>query len=172
MHVEGWARWSRCRRYRTALGRRWSEQGGRVAFVALNPSTADADHDDPTLRRCRGFAVREGAGELVVVNLFGLRATHPRDLWASAEPVGPSTDRVLREVLPGCDRVVVCWGALPGRAVPRARSVLRRLDAWGATVCHLGTTRGGHPRHPLYLPRDAPLQAWTREQRGGGPYAP
>jgi len=161
------ARFSRCRAYRTALGRRWTPERTALGFVALNPSTADHRADDPTVRRMMGFAKREAAGGIVLVNLYAFRATRPVDLWQESHPVGPSTDRVLREVLADCRSVVACWGAIPRPAWPRARQVLRRLDRWGLRVWALGLTRDGHPRHPLYLPRDQPLVRWSAECRGG-----
>ena len=163
------ARFSRCRTFRTALGRTWDPALPSVGFVGLNPSTADASRDDPTLRRCIGFSRRLGAGSLVLVNLFAYRATRPRDLWSAGAPVGRSTDRVMREELRTCARVVVAWGNIPVAARPRARTVLALLDRLGATVVHLGRTKAGHPRHPLYTRADAPLHPWGPTVRGA-PY--
>ena len=154
------ARWSRCRRYRTALVRLWDPAGPRLAFIGLNPSTADDCFDDPTSRRCIGFARREGAGSLVLLNLYGLRATRPADLWASDAPVGPGTDRVMRAELRRCSQIVACWGAIPSSAQPRVDAVVARLKRTGLPICALGRTRGGHPRHPLYLRKDSPLSPW------------
>jgi hypothetical protein len=159
------ARFSRCGAYRTALVRCWDPGLPPLGFVALNPSTADHRVDDPTVRRMMGFARREGAGGLVLVNLYAFRATRPTQLWKQAHPVGGTTDRVMREVLTECRDVVVCWGALPTRGWTRARRVLARLDRWGHRVWALGLTRHGHPRHPLYLPRAQPLVPWPVEVR-------
>ena len=164
------ARFSRCRTYRTALGRRWDQRQPLLGFVALNPSTADHQADDPTVRRMMGFARREDAGGIALVNLYGFRATRPSDLWLQSRPVGVSTDRVMREVLSECRDVVVCWGVIPRRAVRRAQCVLRRLDRWGLRVWVLGLTQDGHPRHPLYLPTAQPLVTWSGEARGS-PYS-
>ena len=104
------AAFSPCGRYRWHLARTWDADGSRVAFVALNPSTADATHDDPTIRRCIGFARRWGAGGVDVVNLYAFRATKPRDLFAADDPVGPDNDAWIDAVVARADRVVLAWG--------------------------------------------------------------
>jgi len=154
------ARWSRCRRHRTALIRRWVDDLSPIGFIGLNPSTADHRSDDPTVRRCIGFARREGAGGLVLVNLFSWRATRPADLWAATERNCASSDRVMREELSHCALIIACWGAIPRQAHPRAARVRAQLDRLNATVKALGFTAAGHPRHPLYLRRDQPLLHW------------
>ena len=136
-------------RYRWRLGRIWGE-GPRVVFVMLNPNQADAERDDPSIRRCIGFARAWGHGSLDVVNLFAWRCRDPRDLRGAIDPVGPDNDAWIARVVAGAD-VVVAWGnhgALQGRD----RAV---LDLLRAPWC-LGTTRLGHPRHPLYLPSGTP----------------
>jgi len=160
---EAWADLSRCGRYRYALGRRWGA-GAEALFVLLNPSTADAAADDPTLRRCMGFARREGCGASRTVNLFAWRATAPRDL-ATAESagediVGHRNARALGAALAECDGpVVVGWGA-HATAVPRAVALARTAAVQGRTLLCLGVTKAGQPRHPLYLRADAVLRPW------------
>lgn len=150
---------SDCGLYRYRLGRRWG-QGTTMLFVMLNPSTADGTEDDPTIRRCIGFAKREGHAALDVVNLFAFRATDPRELTHAVDPVGPGNDAAIADAVQGAAVVVAAWGA----TVPRARSarpaeVLRLLSA--CPVMALGLTATGAPRHPLYLPAAAPLQFYT-----------
>lgn len=140
------------RAYRYVLTRRWDD-GPVMAWIMLNPSTADADTNDPTIRRCIGFARREGCGAIWVVNLFALRATDPRVLRASPDPVGPANDSFLRERT-RTDYVVAAWGAhgsLNGRS-HEVRTALADIPL----LC-LGITRGGEPRHPLYVQSDTPL---------------
>lgn len=161
--VEKAAVLSDCGTYRYVLTREWDAGRPAVAVCMLNPSTADATADDPTIRRCVGFARGWGYGRLVVVNLFALRATDPAALRLAADPVGPDNDGHLVEQCSG--RVVVCaWGATAGKwPSPRIRerpAVVRRLLA-GADLRHLGLTGGGHPKHPLYLPAGATLQQFT-----------
>ena len=137
--------------YRYTRTRVWDAALAMITFVLLNPSTADAVQLDPTLRRCVGFAKREGYGGMVILNLYAFRTKDPRIMMAATDPVGPDNDRVLADVI---GTVVAGWGtnADPAR-VNRALELLPRLHA-------LGVTKDGHPRHPLYVPADAPLIEW------------
>ncbi|TME62616.1 MAG: DUF1643 domain-containing protein [Chloroflexi bacterium] len=141
------ATFSADRRYRYRLWRRWDGARPVVAFVMLNPSTADARRDDPTIRRCIGFAKSWGFGGVEVVNLFAYRATDPGELRRVADPVGVDNDRHIRRAIARADLVVLAWGARAGS---------RRLLNLPQARC-LGLTRAGQPRHPLYLRRDASL---------------
>jgi hypothetical protein len=136
------------RRYRYRLWRRWAA-GAPVLFVMLNPSTADAERDDPTIRRCVGFARAWGFAGMTVVNLFALRATDPARLRRARDPVGRDNDCHIAAAAAGAGTVVVAWGT-HGELGARDRAVLALL-APHRPRC-LGLTRGGHPRHPLYLP--------------------
>ncbi|GAB4455936.1 MAG: DUF1643 domain-containing protein [Armatimonadaceae bacterium] len=135
--------------YRYRLTRCWDDHLPRICFVMLNPSTADAEHDDPTIRRCIGFSQRWGYGSLEVVNLFAYRATLPANLFAAPDPIGPENDRFLCQAVAQAHRVVAAWGVHGARS-NRAASVLPLLG----TVYCLGCTQSGEPRHPLYLPAD------------------
>jgi hypothetical protein len=148
--------------YRYTLQRGWTDGWPWATFIMLNPSTADADTDDPTIRRCIGFAQREGCAGLRVVNLYALRATDPRELWKHADPVGPLNDFHLRDefldVAYGGGLVIAAWGA---HARPDRVAVVRNLAAgFGVDLHALGFTKAGQPRHPLYLRGDAPLVPW------------
>jgi hypothetical protein len=141
---------SECGTYRYRLSRQWTFGAFRLAWVMLNPSTADAEQDDPTIRRCMGFARAWGYGGIVVVNLFALRATDPRELRHHADPVGVENDEHIRKVARDEGAVVCAWGAHPF-ASERAAEVLRIIRANQPTALCLGTTKGGAPRHPLYV---------------------
>lgn len=150
---------SECGLYRYTLARTWDEGKPPVVFCMLNPSTADSTQDDPTIRRCVGFAKKWGFGGLAVVNLFAFRATKPEDMVRAADPVGPENDAHIKAAAKG--RLVICaWGlfALPDRlkavhARPRAiLDLIRSVD--GDPRC-LGLTKNGRPKHPLYLRADA-----------------
>lgn len=162
---------SRCGRYRYSLVRKWGGEDPLKAlrFVMLNPSTADAEVDDPTIRRCIEFARREGCNAIQVVNLFALRATKPTELLTDPRAaVGPDNDTHLRRALDqavGGDHgglpVVCAWGTNPGRAplrfrVPQFARLVRETGADLHVAC-LGETQGRHPKHPLYLRADQPL---------------
>lgn len=166
---------SPCGKYRYRLSRRWG--GGKPClFIMLNPSTADAEVDDPTIRRCIGFAKRFGCGELVVVNLFAVRATSPKDMLAADDPVGPenmehvkkAADYAVRGGYFPEDRngpVICAWGA-HGDYMDQAQTVLGWLDDALVKPYCLAMTKQGQPRHPLYLPKDAELQpfGWSEKR--------
>lgn len=153
---------SPCRRYRYVLWRCWNVDAPAAIFVGLNPSTADETEDDPTIRKCMGFARKWGFGELVMLNLFAWRATDPRSLKSTVDPVGPDNDAQIVRQVQGrmLRRVVAAWGvggALHGRgAVVR----LNLQSLLYGQLQHLGLTKAGHPRHPLYLPYETALQGW------------
>ena len=146
------ARFSRDRRYRYRLWRRWDRSRPSIAFCMLNPSTADQRSDDPTIRRCIGFARAWGFGGVEVVNIFALRATDPRKLRRARDPVGERNDAYLLAAAARSELMVIAWGvhgALLARDI-RTRAMLSRR----ARLLALGWTKSGAPRHPLYLRRD------------------
>jgi len=140
--------------YRYWLLREWDRTRPRLNWVMLNPSTADAERDDPTLRRCLQFARGWGFGAVEVTNVYALRATTPRALQQVRDPVGPENDRVLRDCAARCDRVAVAWGN-GGRERAAAVAVLLDRPLWCLKV-----TRQGQPRHPLYAPARLPLRPY------------
>ncbi len=155
-----WATLSPDGLYRYSLGRRWAppdEEARWVTFVMLNPSTADAALDDPTIRRCRGFAQSWGAGGMHVVNLYAYRATSPAALWVVPDPVGPDNDRTLTGYAAMGWPMVAAWGANARR--DRVAEVLDLIRDCPPLRC-LGTTKAGDPRHPLYVKGDTPLTEW------------
>ena len=129
-----------------------------VCFIMLNPSTADANVDDPTIRRCMGFATDWGYAELVVVNLFAYRATDPKELGRVADPVGPDNVAYVRAAICEADRVVCAWGAIPKARMPEARRVAFMMARYNIHGTCLGKTKDGHPRHPLYVPKTKRLE--------------
>lgn len=129
----------------------WEDKGLRCVFVALNPSTADASKNDPTLRRMIQFSAAVNCNRLDVVNLFAFRATDPRDLRSAPDPVGPDNDQHIAEAVSMADVVIVAWGP-NGSFLGRDRHVLGLLKQAGIAPQALRITSGGHPSHPLYLP--------------------
>ncbi len=169
------ARFSACGRYRYSLTRRWAP-GGTVVFILLNPSTADGQRDDPTIRRCMGLARGWGFGAVEVVNLFAWRATRPRDLRralaaAAGSDGGAANRRAVLRAVRRADLVVAAWGnhgAWQGAGPTLLAQLVgaglgpRRGPVGSARVLRLaclGWTRLGHPRHVLYLRRDVRPQA-------------
>ena len=147
---------SECGKYRYTLTREWDDFKPAMLFVMLNPSTADATEDDPTIRRCVGFAKREGCGMIEVVNLFAWRATDPKELKTTDEPIGARNDRVIQEAAEDADVIVCAWGT-HGVLHKRNEEVISLLKATGKPVMCLGKTKDGHPKHPLYLSGQSPL---------------
>ena len=148
-------------RYRYSLTRRWEGGRGRVAMILLNPSTADARRDDPTLRRCIGFARGWGFQTLEVVNLFAFRTPHPARLRQARFPIGPENDAHLLRAVGEAERVVLAWG-VHGNWRGRDAQVLALLGAVRNDWVCLGRTRDGLPRHVLFLPGETPLTPFGR----------
>lgn len=153
--------------HRYRLTREWDADRAVVNFVGLNPSTADALVDDPTIRRCIGFARRWGFGKLVMTNLFAYRATDPAELClAEIDVIGPENDDWLERSASEASLVVAAWGAVGGllrSSVPFAhrRSVRVGSLLVGVKPLHaLGFTKAGYPRHPLYMRGDSRPLPW------------
>lgn len=158
------ARFSACGCYRYTLWRVWDASRPSIAFVGLNPSTADAEQDDPTVRRCIGYARRWKYGGMVMLNVFALRSTDPRGLLAVDDPIGPENDAWMLRSLRRVELAVACWGN-HGELLGRGDQVARAL---GPFKC-LGLTKVGHPRHPLYLKGSLKLKAFSlRAERSTG----
>lgn len=138
---------SDCATYRYALWRVWNQDLPKVLFIGLNPSTADAENDDPTVRRCVGFARSWGFGGVVIGNLFAFRSTCPKSLGSVSDPVGLANDGWLRYLHKNTQMAIAAWGAfdIGAQQASRVLSQLRPLHC-------IGRTKQGMPRHPLYAP--------------------
>lgn len=157
-------------RYRYVLTRTWDEELPPLIWCMLNPSTADDQVNDATIRRCLGFAKRLGHGGIVVVNLYAFRATDPRELArqhaAGVDVVGIENDVWLRRVMAMGTRSVVCgWGASAGPLPHRMHRVTAIARDVNAVLLAIGTTSGkaraGQPRHPLRTPYQTPMTEWS-----------
>lgn len=155
-HAERGAVFSHCLRYRYLLWREWEPKAARMTFIGLNPSTADHALDDPTIRRCVNFAKTMGCGSLYMVNLFAFRATDPKNMKHEREPVGHLNNDVLATVANNTALLVAAWGT-HGTHADRAKAVCELFARHRFTLMCYGTTKDGHPRHPLYLPATAKL---------------
>ncbi len=145
---------SPCRQYRYLLMRRVGLAEQTCLFIMLNPSTADETQDDPTVRRCMGFARRWGFGVLVVVNIFAYRATDPQELYdlgGTAE--GPENDFHIVVAAENADKIVAAWGN-HGELRGRGAVVSGITDYFKEKRFHLALTKRGQPRHPLYVAKD------------------
>jgi len=142
--------YSDCERYRYLLTRTWDAAGPRALFVMLNPSTATEAQNDPTVERCERRARALGFGSFRVTNIFAWRDTDPRAMRAAADPVGPANDAAIRDGADWADQVIAAWGT-HGAHLDRGPQVEALLRASARPLFHLGLTRDGHPRHPLYV---------------------
>lgn len=152
------ATFSECRTWRYSLTRFWHAGERPLVVIGLNPSTADETQDDPTIRRCIGYAKRWGFGSLVMLNLFALRSTDPKKLRQADDPVGPGNDRTLRAECWN-ERVLCAWGT--HGAYQQRGDVVRRMLFGTCALGHLGHTKNGHPRHPLYLRATEEWRPWV-----------
>ncbi len=154
---------SPCRKYRytlwRVLPRTFDHVEGFVQFIGLNPSTADETIDDPTIRRCKAFASAWGYTGLCMTNLFAFRATDPRDMIRSCDPVGEHNDEWLARVAREAAIVVAAWGA-GGEHQDRGEKVRNQFANLGKPLYCLKITKHGHPQHPLYLKRDLKPMEW------------
>lgn len=148
--------------YRYSLTRLWDPKLPRGYFIMLNPSYADGDVDDQTVRKCMGFCDRWQLGGLKIGNLFAYRSMHPEDLNAVADPKGPENDRYLRKMLRDCretrGKLVVAWGAhAPAYREEAVRALIREAEV--PAFC-LGLTKHGQPLHPVRIAYATPLQSY------------
>jgi hypothetical protein len=142
-------------RYRYSLWRAWSAYNPRIVFILLNPSTADEEKNDPTIRRCIGFARAWKFGSVEVVNLFAYMATDARELLKIDDPVGEENNYFLIQAVERCSTLVIGWG-IRGTLLGRDSQVLSLLAGRKDVFC-LGITKNGQPRHPLYVKGDTIL---------------
>jgi hypothetical protein len=149
---------SPCGEYRYVLRREWDARRRPLVYLMLNPSTADETLDDPTMRKCIGFAHRAGRGGIVVVNLFALRSRNPATLLRHPRPIGPNNDDWIRRETTTTDAVVVGWGANVRVHRAREREVLSMIKR---PLLALGVTKDGHPCHPGRIGYANTLRPWA-----------
>ncbi len=140
---------SPCGLYRYKLSREWAN-GPKLAFIMLNPSTADAKLDDPTIRRCIGFAHNARYGGIMIGNLFAWRATDAAELSKTSAPIGPDNDATLTEIIASTPVIVCAWGN-GGAFLARDKRILKMIQDAGKVPHCLRMTKLGQPSHPLYL---------------------
>lgn len=148
--------WSADRQHRFTLWRHWGQtaQPRYLMVIGLNPSTADEEQDDPTIRRCVDFARRWGYTALCMTNLFAFRATDPEVMKRALDPIGfPANDEWLAQCALRASMVLAAWG-VHGSFQGRDRYVIGEFERWRIPLHALGLTAAGHPRHPLYVRGD------------------
>lgn len=151
--IEMGAHFSSCKKYRWSLWRKWDSELPPCVFIGLNPSTADETADDPTIRRCIGFAKSWGLGGLVMLNAFAFRATDPRVMMKADDPIGVSNNLMIAVTTYAASqqrgRIIAAWGS--HCTDERQKEVCQQVN--GELYC-LGRTKAGKPKHPLYLKAD------------------
>ena len=151
------ANFSSCRKYRYSLSRIWDKQKKFVLFIGLNPSTADEEVDDPTIRRCSGYVQKWGYGGFIMVNLFAYRTTLPSNLKKVKYPVGRDNDKYIVKLSKKADITVAAWGN-NGNLYRRDKQVLSLVP----NLMCLKVNKSGQPAHPLYLKKDLKLTKFSR----------
>ncbi|MEM9717045.1 MAG: DUF1643 domain-containing protein [Pseudomonadota bacterium] len=151
--------YSDCEQYRYTLTRIWDPAGRKALFVMLNPSTATEVQNDPTVERCERRARALGFGAFRVTNIFAFRATDPRVMRAAPDPTGPANDDAITESAAWADQIICAWG-IHGAHLNRGPEVEDLLRQTGQTLHHLGLSKAGHPKHPLYISYETQPQLW------------
>jgi len=142
--------YSDCERYRYLLTRVWEPAGRKALFIMLNPSTATEVQNDPTVERCERRARTLGFGGFRVTNIFAWRDTDPKKMRAAAEPIGAENDAMIAQSCDWADQIIAAWGA-HGEHLQRGVAMEALLRGMELPVFHLGLTKAGHPKHPLYI---------------------
>ena len=158
--------YSDCLVYRYSLTRVWNPEWRKVNFVMLNPSTATEVHNDPTIERCEQRARALGFGAICITNIFAWRDTDPKKMRAAADPVGVDNDTAIRTACTSADQVIAAWGT-HGAHLERGAKVAKLLRLIDVPIFHLGLTKAGHPKHPLYLSYATQPQIWDIKPNKG-----
>lgn len=151
--------YSDCEAYRYSLTRVWDPAGRKVMFVMLNPSTASELRNDPTVERCERRARTLGFGAFQVTNIFAWRATEPKAMRAAPDPEGPDNGAAVLSGANWADQIIAAWG-VHGEHRKQGVTMRAMLEQAGHRLFHLGLTKAGHPRHPLYLRYDERPRRW------------
>ena len=152
---------SDCLNYRYVLTRVWDPDGDRVLFIMLNPSTADEIRNDPTVERCERRARALGFGAFRVCNIFAYRATDPKVMRAQDDPIGDDNDRTILESCDWAQKVICAWGT-HGAHLDRGTAVEALVRKAGVAPLHLGLSKHGHPKHPLYISYATQPEPWSQ----------
>lgn len=167
--AESSALYSDCEDYRYALTRTWKPDGKRLLYIMLNPSKATEIANDPTIERCERRARALGYSAFRACNIFAWRETDPAALRRADQPIGPENDSVLLESAAWATDILCAWG-VHGEHLGRGATVATLLAEAGRPLLCLGTTRAGHPRHPLYVGYGTRPETW-RPERAAAPIA-
>ncbi|MCP9793268.1 DUF1643 domain-containing protein [Vulcanococcus limneticus Candia 3F8] len=162
---------SPCGLYRYRLERTVAMEGPVYAFFGINPSTADANRDDATVRKWIGFTKTWGGSRFIVGNVFAYRATDVKQLATVEDPYGPEIGDHLSSIIEDADILVPCWGKttkVPPQLLDAFAALIDALTSSGKPIQHFRLTTAGDPKHPLRLGYDTPLLAWSDAEIEGG----
>lgn len=151
--------YSDCEAYRYSLTRTWDFTNGHVLFIMLNPSTATEIQNDPTVERCERRARTLGFGAFTVTNIFAYRATDPRDMRRAADPIGPQNNTAILTAAKTADSIICAWGT-HGEHLKRGPEMETLLRKQSKPLYHLGLSKAGHPKHPLYIAYVVQPELW------------
>ena len=158
--VASTATYSDCERYRYALTRIWKPKDGKITFVMLNPSTATEVQNDPTVERCERRARTLGFGAFRVCNIFAWRDTDPFKMKKAPEPIGVANDTAILEACDWADQIICAWGT-HGAHLGRGPQVEQMMRGQPKPLFHLGLSKAGHPKHPLYIAYAQKPEPWS-----------
>lgn len=131
-----------------------------LVFIMLNPSTADANTDDPTIRKCKGFSERWGFRNFAVINLYAFRSTNPKELWKVEDPIGPQNNWCIEDHIKSFKHFICAWGNNAKKE--RVDEVCFILENWDRKLWCLDVNASGMPKHPLYVPYEKAVQKWIQ----------
>ncbi|EBA04353.1 MAG: DUF1643 domain-containing protein [Paracoccaceae bacterium] len=151
--------YSPCEKYRYSLTRVWDETAPRALYVMLNPSTATEVQNDPTVERCERRSRALGFGAFQVCNIFAWRDTDPRNMKAAKDPVGPANNATISDACKWANTIVCAWGT-HGAHLARGKEVTKLMRATNLPLFHLGLSKAGHPKHPLYISYETQPVLW------------
>tara|TARA_Y100000739_G_C20611082_1_gene468641 strand:- start:3384 stop:3893 length:510 start_codon:yes stop_codon:yes gene_type:complete len=144
------ATYSDCGCYRYSLSRVWEPKKKKLTFVLLNPSTATELQNDPTVERCERRARTLGFGGFLVCNIFAWRDTSPEKMKKAYDPIGNHNDNAILDACVWGDTIICAWGT-HGSHLNRGEKVLKMIKTISKNPYHLGLTKAGYPKHPLYI---------------------
>ncbi|SNY90620.1 hypothetical protein SAMN04515647_0791 [Cohaesibacter sp. ES.047] len=156
---KSFAIYSPCETYRYALERTWNDGAPKLLYIMLNPSTATELKNDPTIERCERRARTLGYGSFRACNLFAYRATDPRDLKRAKDPIGPDNLSQILQASRWADRILCAWGT-HGAHLGLGLAIKSLLLSESHVLHHLGLSKEGHPRHPLYVGYRTAPEPW------------
>jgi len=151
--------YSDCENYRYTLTRTWGDTGKHALFIMLNPSKATEIQNDPTVERCERRARSLGFDAFTVTNIFAYRATDPKVMRAQTDPTGPDNDATILSAAKTADTIICAWGT-HGEHLNRGPEMETMLRAQPKSLYHLGLSKAGHPKHPLYIGYSIQPKLW------------